>query len=56
MYEGDVADEAKDPMTLARNSVVELLSLWVAGSRGLDCTVKQKQQLSCLVRVQHLSP
>ncbi|KAJ9530616.1 hypothetical protein QJQ45_014764, partial [Haematococcus lacustris] len=46
-----------DELTVdSENSVVELLSLWVAGPRGQACSVKQKQRLSCLVRVQHLSP
>ncbi|KAL6761404.1 hypothetical protein V8C86DRAFT_3131537 [Haematococcus lacustris] len=38
------------------NSVVELISLWMAGQGGQACSKEQKQQLSCLVRVQHLSP
>ncbi|KAL6761448.1 hypothetical protein V8C86DRAFT_3131566 [Haematococcus lacustris] len=46
-----------DELTVdSENSVVELLSLWMAGPRGQACTVEQQQQLSCLVRVQHLSP
>ncbi|GFH07930.1 BTB domain-containing protein, partial [Haematococcus lacustris] len=40
----------------SENSVVELISLWMAGSGGQACSKEQKQQLSCLVRVQHLSP
>ncbi|KAJ9530329.1 hypothetical protein QJQ45_000701 [Haematococcus lacustris] len=40
----------------SENSVVELLSLWVDGPGGRACSHHQRQQLSCLVRVQHLSP
>ncbi|KAJ9506339.1 hypothetical protein QJQ45_004950 [Haematococcus lacustris] len=40
----------------SENSVVELLSLWMAGPGGQACSKTNKQQLSCLVRVQHLSP
>ncbi|KAJ9530467.1 hypothetical protein QJQ45_012443 [Haematococcus lacustris] len=40
----------------SENSVVELISLWMAGPGGQACSKEQKQQLSCLVRVQHLSP
>ncbi|KAL6750614.1 hypothetical protein V8C86DRAFT_3143326 [Haematococcus lacustris] len=46
-----------DALTVdSENSVVELLSLWMAGPIGKECSKEQKQQLSCLVRVQHLSP
>ncbi|KAL6761446.1 hypothetical protein V8C86DRAFT_859029 [Haematococcus lacustris] len=46
-----------DKLTVdSENSVVELLSLWVSGPMGQACSVEQQQQLSCLVRVQHLSP
>ncbi|GFH29251.1 BACK domain-containing protein [Haematococcus lacustris] len=46
-----------DELTVdSENSVVELLSLWMAGSGGQACSQEQKQKLSCLVRVQHLSP
>ncbi|KAL6754201.1 hypothetical protein V8C86DRAFT_369354 [Haematococcus lacustris] len=46
-----------DALTVdSENSVVELLSLWMAGPGGQTCSQEQKQQLSCLVRVQHLSP
>ncbi|KAL6761432.1 hypothetical protein V8C86DRAFT_3131552 [Haematococcus lacustris] len=46
-----------DELTVdSENSVVELISLWMAGSQGLACSEEQEQQLSCLVRVQHLSP
>ncbi|KAL6752754.1 hypothetical protein V8C86DRAFT_3140830 [Haematococcus lacustris] len=46
-----------DELTVdSENSVVELLSLWMAGPVGKACTLEQQQQLSCLVRVQHLSP
>ncbi|KAJ9530450.1 hypothetical protein QJQ45_012428 [Haematococcus lacustris] len=45
-----------DALTVdSENSVVELISLWMAGPGGRACS-KEKQQLSCLVRVQHLSP
>ncbi|KAJ9511331.1 hypothetical protein QJQ45_029734 [Haematococcus lacustris] len=48
---------ASDELTVdSENSVVELLSLWMAGPKGLSCSTEQQQQLSCLVRVQHLSP
>ncbi|KAL6764963.1 hypothetical protein V8C86DRAFT_3083545 [Haematococcus lacustris] len=40
----------------SENSVVELISLWMAGPAGQACSQTNKQQLSCLVRVQHLSP
>ncbi|GFH18692.1 BACK domain-containing protein [Haematococcus lacustris] len=46
-----------DALTVdSENSVVELISLWMAGSQGLACSEEQERQLSCLVRVQHLSP
>ncbi|KAL6754213.1 hypothetical protein V8C86DRAFT_3139072 [Haematococcus lacustris] len=46
-----------DELTVeSENSVVELISLWLAGPGGQACSKEQKQQLSCLVRVQHLSP
>ncbi|KAL6752757.1 hypothetical protein V8C86DRAFT_3104368 [Haematococcus lacustris] len=46
-----------DELTVdSENSVVELLSLWMAAPVGQACTLEQQQQLSCLVRVQHLSP
>ncbi|KAJ9530330.1 hypothetical protein QJQ45_000705 [Haematococcus lacustris] len=46
-----------DALTVdSENSVVELISLWLAGPGGQACSKEQKQQLSCLVRVQHLSP
>ncbi|KAJ9530454.1 hypothetical protein QJQ45_012433 [Haematococcus lacustris] len=40
----------------SENSVVELISLWMAGPGGKDCSWGEKEQLSSLVRVQHLSP
>ncbi|KAL6764966.1 hypothetical protein V8C86DRAFT_1219494 [Haematococcus lacustris] len=40
----------------SENSVMELLSLWMAGPVGQACSKSNKQQLSSLVRVQHLSP
>ncbi|KAL6752749.1 hypothetical protein V8C86DRAFT_564004 [Haematococcus lacustris] len=46
-----------DELTVdSENSVVELISLWVSGPVGQACTLEEQQQLSCLVRVQHLSP
>ncbi|GFH07932.1 BTB domain-containing protein [Haematococcus lacustris] len=46
-----------DTLTVdSENSVVELISLWMAGPGGQACSQEQKKQLSCLVRVQHLSP
>ncbi|KAJ9530326.1 hypothetical protein QJQ45_000706 [Haematococcus lacustris] len=46
-----------DALTVdSENSVVELISLWMAGPGGQACSKEQKQQVSCLVRVQHLSP
>ncbi|KAL6761423.1 hypothetical protein V8C86DRAFT_857573 [Haematococcus lacustris] len=46
-----------DALTVdSENSVVELISLWMAGPGGQACSKEQKQQLSCLMRVQHLSP
>ncbi|KAL6761424.1 hypothetical protein V8C86DRAFT_857579 [Haematococcus lacustris] len=46
-----------DALTVdSENSVVELISLWMAGPIGKKCSWRQKEQLSCLVRVQHLSP
>ncbi|KAL6761409.1 hypothetical protein V8C86DRAFT_857222 [Haematococcus lacustris] len=46
-----------DALTVdSENSVVELISLWMAGPGGQACSKEQKQQLSSLVRVQHLSP
>ncbi|KAL6754206.1 hypothetical protein V8C86DRAFT_3139065 [Haematococcus lacustris] len=46
-----------DELTVdSENSVVELISLWMAGPGGQACSKEQKQLLSCLVRVQHLSP
>ncbi|KAJ9530798.1 hypothetical protein QJQ45_028686 [Haematococcus lacustris] len=46
-----------DALTVdSENSVVELISLWMAGPTGKGCSWVQKEQLSCLVRVQHLSP
>ncbi|KAL6761418.1 hypothetical protein V8C86DRAFT_3088368 [Haematococcus lacustris] len=33
----------------SENSVVELISLWMAGLEGWGCSWEQKQQLSCLV-------
>ncbi|GFH23380.1 BTB domain-containing protein [Haematococcus lacustris] len=48
---------SNDALTVdSENSVVELISLWVAGLEGWSCSQQHKQQLSCLVRVQHLSP
>ncbi|GFH26074.1 BACK domain-containing protein [Haematococcus lacustris] len=48
---------SNDALTVdSENSVVELISLWMAGLEGWSCSQQQKQQLSCLVRVQHLSP
>ncbi|GFH31456.1 BACK domain-containing protein, partial [Haematococcus lacustris] len=45
-----------DELTVdSENSVVELISLWMAGPGGQACSQEQEQQLSCLVRVQHLS-
>ncbi|KAL6750613.1 hypothetical protein V8C86DRAFT_811059 [Haematococcus lacustris] len=45
-----------DELTVdSENSVVELISLWMAGPGGQACSQEQKQQLSGLVRVQHLS-
>ncbi|KAL6761416.1 hypothetical protein V8C86DRAFT_857388 [Haematococcus lacustris] len=45
-----------DALTVdSENSVVELISLWMAGSEGQACSKEQKQKLSSLVRVQHLS-
>ncbi|GFH26076.1 hypothetical protein HaLaN_24161 [Haematococcus lacustris] len=44
MYEGGLTEEVKDPLTLD------------TGQGGQACSKEQKQQLSCLVRVQHLSP
>ncbi|GFH09118.1 BTB domain-containing protein, partial [Haematococcus lacustris] len=43
-------------MVDSENSVVELISLWMAGPAGQACSKSNKQQLSSLVRVQHLSP
>ncbi|KAL6761412.1 hypothetical protein V8C86DRAFT_857258 [Haematococcus lacustris] len=46
-----------DELTVdSENSVVELISLWMAGPVKMCWSKEQKQQLSCLVRVQHLSP
>ncbi|KAJ9530466.1 hypothetical protein QJQ45_012427 [Haematococcus lacustris] len=46
-----------DALTVdSENSVVELISLWMAGHIGNKCSWGQEMQLSCLVRVQHLSP
>ncbi|GFH07937.1 BTB domain-containing protein [Haematococcus lacustris] len=46
-----------DELTVdSENSVVELISLWMAGPEGRVASQTRKQQLSCLVRVQHLSP
>ncbi|KAL6761437.1 hypothetical protein V8C86DRAFT_3131557 [Haematococcus lacustris] len=46
-----------DELTVdSENSVVELISLWMAGPVGKGCSWGEKEQLSCLVRVQHLSP
>ncbi|GFH07335.1 BTB domain-containing protein, partial [Haematococcus lacustris] len=46
-----------DELTVdSENSVVELISLWMAGPIGEDCSWGEREQLSCLVRVQHLSP
>ncbi|KAL6761407.1 hypothetical protein V8C86DRAFT_2432903 [Haematococcus lacustris] len=46
-----------DELTVdSENSVVELLSLWMAGPVGKRCSSGGREQLSSLVRVQHLSP
>ncbi|KAL6761417.1 hypothetical protein V8C86DRAFT_3183093 [Haematococcus lacustris] len=46
-----------DALTVdSENSVVELISLWMAGPIGKKCSWDEKEKLSCLVRVQHLSP
>ncbi|KAJ9530465.1 hypothetical protein QJQ45_012426 [Haematococcus lacustris] len=46
-----------DALTVdSENSVVELISLWMAGPIGKKCSWGETEQLSCLVRVQHLSP
>ncbi|GFH07938.1 hypothetical protein HaLaN_02822 [Haematococcus lacustris] len=40
-----------DELTVdSENSVVELLSLWMAGQGGQACSKEQKQQLSCLLQ------